>query len=420
VEAEREAHERLAIDGGTPAKQRSTPAMYPGASFINEEEEQAALAVTRSRRLFRFYGLGEARSQVAAFEQAFAAEVGVPHALAVNSGTSALCAALAAAGVGPGDEVIVPAYTWVATAMAVAMVGGTPVLAEVDLSLTLDPADAERRVSARTKAVLPVHMRGTPADLEPLLELCRRRGLTLIEDVAQADGGDYHGRRLGAWGDMGCFSLQYTKILTSGEGGVVTTADRRLHERAVIYHDGSSTGGREGFTEPGFLGMNFRMPELTGAVALAQLRKLPELLSRMRSAATAIRAGIADIGLTLRHLPDAAGDCGLCVVFFLPDAARKTAVVRALRAEHIGCASMWEPGSRDPHVYTGWEPLLQRRAHYGAWQPAAAPDTLVPDACPRSLELLNRAVHVDVHPLFDEADVEGTIRGIRRVVAALA
>lgn len=412
------ATELLAVDGGTPTK-RPSPPMYPGASLINEEEAEAALRVVRSRRLFRFYGLGESQSQVAALERTFAAEVGVPYAVAVNSGTSALCTALAAAGVGPGDEVIVPAYTWVATAMAVAVMGGTPVLAEVDDSLTLDPADLRQRITARTKAVIPVHMRGTPADMQPIADICQAHGLTLIEDVAQADGGAYRGRRLGAWGDLACFSFQYTKLLTSGEGGIVTTADRRLYERAMIFHDASGTGGRDGFTEPTFVGMNFRMPELIGAVALAQLYKLGDLLARLRRAAGAIRDGVSDLGVPLRRLPDPQGDCGVCVVLFLPDPSRKGAVLKALRAENIGSGGLWDPGSRDAHVYTGWEALVQRRAHYGPWQPVAPAASLTPDACPRSLEWLQRAVHIDVHPLFTEEDIEGTIRGLRRVIKAL-
>jgi len=410
--------DRLAIDGGTPAKAPSPP-MYPGAVLINEEEEQAVLEVIRSRRLFRFYGLGEAESRVAQLEAAFAREVGTAHALAVNSGTSALCTALAAAGVGPGDEVVVPAYTWVATAMAVAAVGATPVLAEIDAGLTLDPADLERRITSATKAVIPVHMRGGAADMGPILQVCRRHGLTVIEDVAQADGGSYGGRRLGAWGDLGCFSFQYTKMLTSGEGGMVTTSDRRLYERAVIYHDGSGTGGRRDFTEAPFLGQNYRMPELSGAVALAQLGKLGGLLQRLRAGAAAVRAGIADLGLELRRLPDPAGDCGIAVVFYLPAPAAKGRVLAALRAENIACGALWSPGSADPHVYTGWQALLSRRSHHGAWAPAAVPDALQPDACPRSLQRLDRAVHLDIHPFFSEADVEGTIRGVRRVVRAL-
>jgi dTDP-4-amino-4,6-dideoxygalactose transaminase len=310
--------------------------MFPGASLIDEEEEAAVRAVVRSRRLFRFYGLGESESQVARLEAAFAAEVGVPHALGVHSGTAALCTALAAAGIGPGDEVVVPAYTWVATAAAVALVGATPVLAEIDDSLTLAPDDLARRIGARTRAVVPVHMRGGAADMDPLLAVSRAHGLTVIEDAAQADGGAYRGRRLGAWGDLGCFSFQYSKMLTSGEGGMVTTADRRLFERAVIYHDGAGTGGRTDFEQPPFLGHNYRMAELTGAVALVQLGRLRGLLAGLRAAAAAIRAGIADTGLALRRLPDPAGDCGIAVVFFLPEVPRgesKGAFLRALRAE---------------------------------------------------------------------------------------
>jgi 8-amino-3,8-dideoxy-alpha-D-manno-octulosonate transaminase len=408
----------LALHGGPPAKARPTPPLFPGTTVMDTEEEQAVLDVLRRRRLFRYYG-PDPRSVVAEFEAAFAREVGTTWALGVNSGTSALCAALAAAGVGPGDEVVVPAYTWVATPMAVALVGGTPVLAEIDDSLTLDPADVARKITRRTRAIVPVHMRGGPADLAPLRELADRHGLRLIEDVAQADGGSYRGRRLGAWGDLGCFSLQIYKIITSGEGGVVTTSDRRLYERAVTYHDGAGTGGRQGFTEPPFLGQNYRMGELAGAVALAQLRKLPALLQRFRRAARAIREGLEDLGLPLRRLPDPEGDCGIAVVFFLPDASRKAEVLQALARENVGCGELWSPGSRDAHVYTGWTALLERRAHWGPWNPVVPPDTLHPDACPRSLDWLARAVHVDVHPDFTDEDIEGTIVGIRKVVRAL-
>lgn len=409
----------LAIAGQPPAKRRPTPPMFIGTTIMDRAEEEAVLAVIRGRRLFRYYGAGE-RSMVAEFEQAFAAEVGVLHALGVNSGTSALCTALAAAGIGPGDEVIVPAYTWVATPMAVALVGGTPVVADIDDSLTLDPADVARKVTERTRAVVPVHMRGGAADMQPLIDLARRRGLAVIEDVAQANGGSYRGKRLGAWGDLGCFSLQIYKIITSGEGGVVTTSDRRLYERAVTYHDGAGTGGRHAFAEPPFLGQNYRMGELAGAVGLAQIGKLDGLLGALRHHAGAIRAGIADLGLPLRRLPDPDGDCGICVVFFLPDPSRLEAVCTALRAENIGCGGLWSPGSTDAHVYTGWQALLQRRAHYGAWQPAAPADGLDVGACPKTLEWLHRAVHIDVHPDFDADDIAGTIAGIRRVVQALA
>ncbi|HEU5088941.1 MAG TPA: aminotransferase class I/II-fold pyridoxal phosphate-dependent enzyme, partial [Roseiflexaceae bacterium] len=189
---------RLAIDGGTPARQRRDPSMYPGGNAIGAEEEQAVIEVIRSKRLFRYYGPNPGPSRAAELEQAFAAHMGASHAVAVTSGTAALMCALMGVGVGPGDEVIVPAYTWIASASAVAMVGAIPILAEVDESLTLDPEDAERKITRRTRAILPVHMRGAPARMDALLDVAARHGLRVIEDAAQANGGSFQGRRLGS------------------------------------------------------------------------------------------------------------------------------------------------------------------------------------------------------------------------------
>ena len=171
--------------------------MYPGGNLIGDEEEQAVLEVLRSKRLFRYYGPQPGPSRVAQLEAAFAAHMGAQKAIAVSSGTAALMCGLAGIGVGPGDEVIVPAYTWIASASAVVMMGGIPIVAEVDDTLTLNPADVERKVTPRTKAIMPVHMRGAPARLDELLALARGRGLRVIEDAAQADGGGYGGQRLG-------------------------------------------------------------------------------------------------------------------------------------------------------------------------------------------------------------------------------
>ena len=155
--------DRLALDGAAPARRRPDPPMYPGGNLIGAEEEQAVVDVIRSKRLFRYYGPNPGPSQAAALEAAFAQHTGARHAAAVTSGTAALMCALMGAGIGPGDEVIVPAYTWIASASAVAMVGAIPVLAEVDESLTLDPADAAAKITPRTRALMPVHMRGAPA-----------------------------------------------------------------------------------------------------------------------------------------------------------------------------------------------------------------------------------------------------------------
>jgi dTDP-4-amino-4,6-dideoxygalactose transaminase len=224
---------------------------------------------------------------------------------------------LQGAGVGPGDEVIIPAYTWIASASAVLAVGGVPVLAEVDGSLTLDPADVERKISPYTQAIMPVHMRGVPCRMDALLEVAHQHGLKVVEDVAQADGASYKGRRLGAWGDVGCFSLQFNKIITSGEGGMVSMDDETIWKRALQYHD--VIGGiRNGFAAEEILwGVNFRMPELLAAVMLVQLRRLDGLLAAMRLRKQMLVSGIEptlrEKGILLQEIPDPQGDASVAL-----------------------------------------------------------------------------------------------------------
>src|SRR5205814_6194972 len=204
----------------------------------------------------------------------------------------------------PGDEVIVPAYTWNATPNAVIATGALPVLAEIDDSLTLDPADVKARITSRTRAILPVHMGGAPADMRALTELARDRGLVLVEDVCQAAGASYHGRRLGTFGDAGAFSLQFNKIITTGEGGVLITDRDDLYDLAIDVHDCAGSV-RRGIGLPRFAGWNFRASEIQAAVARVQLTRLAGLPERMRAnhAYLAERVGSRP-GLTLRRSND--------------------------------------------------------------------------------------------------------------------
>src|ERR671931_917 len=210
---------RLARDGGTPSRTRPEPPMFPGGMEVGDEELEALARVIRSKNVFRYYGVGDGPQETDAFEREFAEHIGARHALLVNAGSAALICGLIGAGVGPGDEVIVPAYTWNATPNAVLASGALPVLAEVDDSLTLDPADVERKLTPRTRAILPVHMRGNAADMRSLVEVARARGVALVEDVCQAAGASFAGERLGTFGDAAAFSLQFNKIITTGEGG---------------------------------------------------------------------------------------------------------------------------------------------------------------------------------------------------------
>jgi dTDP-4-amino-4,6-dideoxygalactose transaminase len=397
--------------------------MYPGGMEIGAEEEAAVLEVLRNKRLFRYYGPNPGPSQVEELERAFATHMGARRALAVTSGTAALICGLQGIGVGPGDEVIVPAYTWIASASAVAAVGGIPIPAEVNESLTLDPADVAVKITPYTKAIMPVHMRGAPCRMDELLALARARGLKVIEDTAQADGASYRGRRLGSIGDVGCFSLQFNKIITSGEGGMVITSDEAVWKRAVMFHD--VIGGlRNNFpTDEIIWGINFRMPELLAAVALVQLGRLDGLLAAMQARKHMLKAGLEPIakqkGITFREIVDPAGDAAIALIFFMPAAGDAQRAAEALRAENIGAGVLYRPDRSDYHIYAHWTPILEQRAWTadgGPWRWARREIRYRADDCPRSLDLLGRAVHMDISPLLTNEDIEETLEGLSKVL----
>ena len=418
---------KLAIYGGTPALPEPSRAVFPGSELIDAEEEAAVLEVLRSRRLYRYHKAEEELAQADELEASFAAHMNVPHALAVTSGTAALICGLQGIGIGPGDEVIVPTYTWMATATAVMLLGGIPIVAEVDESLTLDPADVEAKITPYTKAVIAVHMSGVPAQMDQLVELTQRHGLKLVEDTAQAIGAQFEGRRLGAIGDVGCFSLQLSKIITAGEGGMVITRDEEIWNRALMFHD--VPGGLRNnipLTETVW-GVNFRMAELAAAVALVQLRRLDGLLTMLRARKEMLKAGLADVmqrkGLQFRKVSDPAGDAGTTLTWFVDRADTAHNVVQALNAENIGAGTLYHPDHPDYHVYAHWTGLLDKRSWTdddAPWCWARRPIDYHPEMCPQSLDLLGRAVRIQVNPFLDNNAVEETIEGIERVLNVLA
>jgi 8-amino-3,8-dideoxy-alpha-D-manno-octulosonate transaminase len=387
---------QLARDGGTPARTKPEPPMFPGGMEVGEAELEALRRVIESKNLFRYYGIGEGPGEVAAFEREFAEFMGVGHALCVNAGSSALICALIGAGVGEGDEVVVPAYTWNATPNAILACRAVPVLAEIDESLTLDPDDVERRITPRTRAIVPVHMRGAPAAMEALVAIAERHRLVLVEDVCQSAGASFRGRRLGTFGDAGAFSLQFNKIITTGEGGVLTTDREDLYDLALDVHD-CANSVRRGVGLPKFPGFNFRASELTGAMARVQLARLDGLLERMRSNHARLATQVEGLrGLTLRRPNDDDGDAGIALVAFAEDAERARDSVAALNAEGVLAMRIYDPDTPDLHVYPYWAPVLEAIEAAGG----AAPE------CPRTLDLLERSIHVDVSPLSDEQDLD--------------
>jgi 8-amino-3,8-dideoxy-alpha-D-manno-octulosonate transaminase len=414
--------EQLAVDGGTPV--RSTMLPYgKGAALLGDEERAAAIEVLDSRSLFRYYG-PHLLKRTAGFESAVCGSLGARHAVATSSGTGALRAALAALGVGCGDEVIVPAFTFVATVNAVVVAGAVPVFAEVDESLGLDADDVAAKVSPRTVAVVPVHIENVACDLDPLLDVTARNGLAVLEDAAQSMGATYRGRAVGTIGDMGAFSLQLEKNVTAGEGGVVVTDDERLYLRAARYQDQggqffTSHGGGRGaeLAEP-FVGENLRMTEIAAAIAGVQLGRLPGLLDGLRANKARILETVGTVdGLERRHLPDPAGDGGSSITWFTPGAAIAERFVAALLAEGVPCTRMYAglPVYATPAV-------LERRTASGKggpWHCAEHPCQVEyrMGMCPRTEDLAARAITVGVGVAYDEQDCADAAAAITKVAA---
>lgn len=417
--------ERLAIEGGTPAKTTPEPPMFPGAMEVSEEEKRAVCEVLEEKVLFRYHDRKNRKSKVTEFEERFAAHIGTNHALALNSGTSALIAGLVGAGIGPGDEVIIPAYTFVATPASVVAAKAIPVIAEVDDSLTLDPDDFERKITKHTKAVIPVHMRGAPSDMDTIMEIARRRGIAVIEDTAQACGASYHGKRLGGFGEAGCFSLQMSKVITSGEGGVMTTDDPDLYERARMYHDAAVRFWDQDTEMPAFPGVNFRMSEVTGALILVQLSRLENLLARMRANKARIKGQIEPRdGLRFRTVHDEQGEAAVCIIFYLGDAGAARRFGEAIRAEGIGAGTIYNQGIPDRHIYPHWVEVMAKAPDVQKGCPFTCPMyegrvRYSKDMCPRTLDYLGRAIHINVSPSLSCQDCDAVAWGINKVGRAL-
>lgn len=386
--------------------------------IIGEEEIQAVAEVIRSGKLFRYQG--EERSQADLFEQEWAAKIGVEHALVVTSGTAALICALAGLGLGPGDEVILPAYTFIASALAPLAVGAVPLIAEIDESLTLDPADVEAKITPRTKAIMPVHMNGLNCDMERLMDIARRHGLLVVEDCCQADGGSYQGKRLGSIGHAGAFSFNYFKVISCGEGGAMVTDDDAVFERASLFHDGGCVFFKEGVAQQTavFAGWNFRFNEILSAVLRVQLRRLDGILTGLREDKRLIREALEGTeGFTFSRVNDPEGDCGVMLCLRFESAERAASFVA--RLGEAGFAA-YSPINSGRHVYSNWESIMEKR---GSHDPRRNPFSYgdcdwqyTPDMCPRSLEILAQTVNISMSPTRSAEERAALVAAIRAAV----
>ena len=357
----------------------------PGAYWFGQEEIDAVMRVMKSGYLFRYGNEDDPKflHLVATLEKEFAKYCGAQFGLATSSGTLSLIASIAGLGLKPGDEIIVPAYTFVASYTSCIFAGLIPVLAEIDESLTLDPNDIENRITSRTKAIMPVHMLGNPCDMNRIMAIAKKHNLLVLEDCCQAAGASYKGKKVGTIGDVGAYSLNVFKTINSGDGGLVVTNDPIVYETAFGMHDQGHKPSRLG-VEVGsrhILGLNFRMNELTAAVALAQLGKIDKIIATLREKRSKLKKGIEEVkGFKFRTLNDPDGDCAtICTIIF--DTSEQAAKVSKALGSNTVDQSGW-------HVYANMEHVLAHLKKIG--QPHK------PGAFPKTDNILSRGMNISI------------------------
>jgi len=406
--------------GDKPVRDKPLKAGYWGSEFYDDKERAELMDVLETRSPFRWYGPGGPPKKVLQFEKEFASRMGGKYALGVTSGTAALQCALAALEVGPGDEVILPSWTWHSCFNTIVLAGALPVCAEIDESFNLDPADIERHITPHTKVILAAHLQGNPCDMDRVLAIARAHTLRVLEDCAQSVGASYKGKPLGSMGDVGIYSLQLNKTITAGEGGAVVTSDPVLFERASRFHDlgGFRTPHQDEVGKQQidwFIGTNFRMNEFTGGVLLAQTRKLDKIIGAVRANAQRVYEGVRDLpGIQFRRRYDVQGELGTGVFMDFGTKARRDRFLAAMKAENVPGSA---PGGSvilpvQPHIiakrtlHPAWPTFTSERGkaiRYGS------------EICPRTLDILGRFGGVLMDPRFSRADLDDIIAAMRKV-----
>lgn len=338
----------------------------PGAELIEKEELDEIKDVFDKGGVLYRYGLPEARSKVRQFEKEFQRKLNVKYAHAVTNGTSALLAALRALDIKPGDEVITQSFTFIATVEAIIERGAIPVITEVNKTLNMDPGDLESKITTATKAIIPVHMAGAPAQMDEIMSIARKHDILVLEDAAQAVGGTYRGKHLGTIGDIGIFSFDYGKPLTTGEGGMIVTNDESLFLTARAYSDHGHEQNPNlprGRDTRQISGLNFRMMELEGAIGLAQLRKLDYIVKRLRENNKKVKEGIEDLPkIEFREIPDPEGEVGDSLIFFLENRRAAEKFAELFREKGYNTKNL--PDAIDWHFSGTWDHIFRNYSRY--------------------------------------------------------
>jgi len=362
----------------------------PGAYLFGDEERNEVMDVLKNGHLFR-YGKPDDPAfchKTVTFETEFAAKMNVAYAVATTSGTNSLLCCLAALGIGAGDEVIVPGYTFIASISTIMLMNARPVLAEIDDSLNIDPTRIEELITPRTKAIMPVHMLGNPCDMDSIMAIAKKNNLYVIEDCCQACGAMYRGKRVGTFGDMAAFSLNVFKTISSGDGGVTITNDKNLYERAFGFHDQGHKPSRMGVEigNRSIIGMNMRMNELTGAVALAQLRKIDTIMSTLNRNKSMLKEYIGlHGGYKFRKINDPGECCTILTLIF--DNKELTEKFCAKIGSSPIARSGW-------HVYNNMEQILGVMT--SAKNPCLEGLHFEKHMLPQTDDILERAVNISI------------------------
>lgn len=337
----------------------------PGFEIFGAEERKQVNDVLETGVLMRygFDGMRNNHWKAKEFESLFAKRMDAEYCQLVSSGTAALTVALASAGIGAGDEVIMPTFTFVASFESILALGAVPILVDIDETLTLDPKAVEAAITEKTKCVMPVHMCGSMADLRTLKAICDKYNLILLEDACQALGGTYEGKPLGSYGDLGCFSFDYVKTITCGEGGAIITNNKEYAKNADHYqdHGHDHVGNDRGAESHPFLGYNFRISELNAAVGLAQLDKLDGILNTQKENYRILREALEFIeGVTFRKVPEGGEENYSFLSFFLPNEDLTKKAHKALSDAGVDACFYWY--TNNWHYINGWEHLRNQKS----------------------------------------------------------
>lgn len=392
----------------------------PGTEFFGEEERKEVNEVLDSTCLFRYNHdeLRQGHWKAKELEAEIAQFTGANFAHAISSGSAAVACALAASGIGHGDEVIVPPFTFLATIEAVLYAGGLPVFAEIDETLCLSVEGIKAAITPKTKAVLLVHMCGAAADMDGITKLCNEKGIKLIEDAGQALGAFYKEKSVGLFGTAGAFSFDFFKITTAGEGGLFITNDEETYKKADTFsdHGHSHVGDNRGMEPHPYLGFNFRISELHAAVGLAQARRLPKIISLNKKNKSYLKDQLRSIeGVTFRHMDDEDGDSATFLNFFMPTPELAQQVVARLAEEGIGGANYWYTNMY--HFINQWGHLKElKSAAPLAIHSLGAPQNYATLELPKSQEVVGRLISFGIRATWSHEELAKLGTDLKRII----